>query len=355
MQVVIPDHELARRMGLPSAAELERSAPGLAARARSWFDACFAPCTFSHTVDIASIEGSTVALGCGAVLRGPVLADRLSSARAHALAAVAWTAGPALDNTVAKLWDEGHVDESYALDALGSAAVEHMRKAETERQCLEAHTHGLGALAPYSPGYDGWPLEDQPVLWNLLAAGPGGFRERIRCLPSGMLIPRKSQLAVVGLTRYPELAFRRHEYPRKALERWSRDLLTLSKTENGTLEARFRLEGSTCGNIGLTIDFTVRLGGGPGSWFIDGGDCRPAPGDRGCGHMCCSTRASLDSAFETARDTQPLVGQPLADALDWNPTMNPAGCICGAEQLNHKWRIVYHTIAFALENHATVE
>jgi hypothetical protein len=355
MQVVIPDHELARRMGLPSAAELERSTPGLAARARAWFDECFAPYTVSHRVDIASIDGPAVALGCGTVLRGPVLAERLASARAHAIAAVAWTAGPALDEAVTKLWTEGRFDESYALDALGSAAVEHMRTAEAERELVEARARGWAALAPYSPGYAGWPLEDQPVLWELLAGGRAELRERIRCLPSGMLVPRKSQLAVVGLTRYPELAFRRHEYPRKALERWSRDLLTLTRTDSGTIEARFRLEGSTCGNVALTIDFTVRLGGGPGAWFIDGGDCSPAPGDRGCGHMCCSTRDSLGGAFEAARESQPLVGQPLADALDWNPTMNPAGCICGAEQLHHKWRIVYHTIAFALENHAPVE
>ena len=51
-----------------------------------------------------------------------------------------------------------------------------------------------------------------------------------------------------------------------------------------------------------------------------------------------------DVAFD-----QFLRGAPLEDALTWNPEVNPAGCVCTEACRDHKWRIVYQTIAFALE------
>lgn len=368
MQYMIHDHELARRMGVPSTAELERTAPGLAARVRSLLESCAAPYTFSHTVEIDCIERDSVRLACGTILRGDALARRLGDAKAHALVVLAWSAGDRIDHTIARLWAEGRMDDAYALDAMAAALVEQMRSAEAERVCAEARDRDMAALAPYAPGYDGWPLDDQKILYEvLLAAGGAGFTSKIRCLDSGMLDPKMSLLGVMGLTRHrnlvppqeapcrscamPRCTMRRYSFPRKALERWSRDLLVMDRHTDGSVDARFRMEGSTCGNTSLAIDFHVSLIRHAATYRIVGGDCRPSPDDRGCAHMCCATREPLNLIFERAAREQPLAGQTLAAALDWNPSVNPAGCICGQEALHHKWRIAYHTIAYALEKH----
>jgi hypothetical protein len=341
-------------MGVPSAADLERAVPGLAERARAHLAACADPYTFCHTIEIDAIEGDTVRLAGGTELESSGLARRLATVKAHALTAVAWTVGSGVDDAVTRLWAAGLYDESYALDAMAAALVEQMRTMECARLC--------GALAPYSPGYDGWPLENQIVLYDMLAAvGGKPFTDRVSCLDSGMLLPKKSQLAVVGLTHFPALVpqaasacntctlprceYRRSDYPVKALERWSRELLKLDGRDDGGIDAHFHFEGSTCSGIPLAIDFEVQLERNHGQWWIAGGRYRPAPCDRGCERMC--------RAADQEGRTQPLVGEPLAAALTWNPQVNPAGCICGREQLDHKWRIAYHTIAFALEKYET--
>ena len=45
---------------------------------------------------------------------------------------------------------------------------------------------------------------------------------------------------------------------------------------------------------------------------------------------------------------RPATGQLLDDLLAWNPETNPAGCLCTRANQDHKWRMVLHTIHFAL-------
>jgi hypothetical protein len=53
----------------------------------------------------------------------------------------------------------------------------------------------------YSPGYSGWDVADQNKLFELIARGRAQpWPELLDVLPSGMLRPKKSLLAVFGLT-----------------------------------------------------------------------------------------------------------------------------------------------------------
>jgi hypothetical protein len=185
MQYIIADRELARLVGARSVAEMERAVPGMAARARALLERYAEPYAFAHTDAIEAIEGDEVRIEGGVVLRGPGLARRLAGS--HAATAIAWTAGAAIDEEAARLWSAGRLDEAYVLDAAGSALVESMRGAG----CDSLHHDGIFSLAPYSPGYDGWPLEEQTALYGWLAgAGGAVFTTRIACLPSGMLLPK---------------------------------------------------------------------------------------------------------------------------------------------------------------------
>ena len=48
----------------------------------------------------------------------------------------------------------------------------------------------------------------------------------------------------------------------KAFRRWADERLTLTRRDDGTIEARFRYEGTTCTNMGarLAFDYRVVLG-----------------------------------------------------------------------------------------------
>jgi len=87
------------------------------------------------------------------------------------------TAGVEVEDEVARLWAEERVDEAYFLDRLAAAVVEHL---------------ALSLGKPRSPGHKGFPFEEQFRLYSQLAPADIGI------LPSGMLSPKNSILAVYG-------------------------------------------------------------------------------------------------------------------------------------------------------------
>jgi hypothetical protein len=87
------------------------------------------------------------------------------------------TAGAEVEEEVARRWAEDRVDEAYFLDRLAAAVVEHL---------------ALSLGRPRSPGHKGFPLEAQSRLYAELAP------RDIELLPSGMLKPKNSLLAVYG-------------------------------------------------------------------------------------------------------------------------------------------------------------
>ena len=67
----------------------------------------------------------------------------------------------------------------------------------------------MAALPHFSPGYSGWDFAEQVPLWSLFQKNfDGKFPGELEVLDSGMLRPKKSLLAVIGLTRDLEKARR---------------------------------------------------------------------------------------------------------------------------------------------------
>ena len=95
------------------------------------------------------------------------------------------------------------------MEMFGSAVVEHLVTVANGRICGWADENAMVALPHYSPGYSGWDIADQVKLWNLLRQNHGGgFPGELEVLETGMLRPKKSLLAVVGVTRNLEKARR---------------------------------------------------------------------------------------------------------------------------------------------------
>jgi hypothetical protein len=135
----------------------------------------------------------------------------------------------------------------------------------------------------------------------------------------------------------------------KALQRWSSERLALTTRADGTIDALFHYEGTTCTNTGRPLHFQyhVRLGpSGAGYPLLEQG-CRPASGDGGYTSMCQYIKdgEQLMMAIEHER---PLHGRPLDEVVRWARPASPAGCYCDVESRQHKWGLVLETIHYAL-------
>jgi hypothetical protein len=126
-------------------------------------------------------------------LEGEAIARAMEGAAA--VVAVVCTIGPTLDHRVSALLG---VDPLLALafDGLGSVSCERLSAevcGEIER---EARAEGNCVTGPLSPGMIGWPLADaQRQLFALVDPAPLG----VVLMPSGQMIPRKTQSFVVGV------------------------------------------------------------------------------------------------------------------------------------------------------------
>ena len=215
----------------------------------------------------------------------------------------------------------------------------------------------------------------------------------VEVLDSGALRPKKSQLAVFGVTLHTERVrrladlvpcqscsfancqFRRTPYLRgrqtveiasiaalesnsatysihtRALARWAAERLSIETLPDGSVEARFRYDGTTCSNMGrpLAFQYDVTLGPRQDGYPIREQRCAPAPGDTGHAQMC-QYLSNPGQLMASVQREKPLLGQPLASVLSWRRTTSPAGCYCEASSREHKWGLVLETIHYALHH-----
>ena len=362
----VPDALYRRHLGVPAAATLEPVLADRTEHARAWFAAHAQPFLVSRELGIQRIVYAVIHLTDQTQLHSAMLASGFARAGVDQLVAVGITAGQAVDDRIDHLWQSGHPDEAMFLNAYAIAAVEHWRD-EAKRQLQQVFAEERRTVLPhYSPGYDGWGLADQARLFRLLQAEGSP----LRLLDSGGLLPHKSTLAVYGVTPRDDLeqpldhywscrtspsctAAQSHRYafPERTLRKWRDQRLTMTANSETTLRATFRFDGSTCSNLGVPIayDFCVDLERDATGYRIARSTCVPTPGHQGYQSMC----AYLDDAerFSTQLDQyRPLVGEYLHESLGWTAPISPAGCLCSKASQNHKWRIVYQTIHFALEH-----
>lgn len=386
--------EYVRLLGYPRGWELEGRALELAEWARDWYRVHGRPWiltgpgrALASTPQGITIDGEVFSSG------------RLSAAcrDAHAREAViaAVGAGPELEQEAHRCWTDGRPDEYFFLEVYGSAVVEYLVTLAGARLCAWADGHGRAVLPHDSPGYPGWPIDEQARLLAMLNAGldePAA----VEVLPSGMLRPKKSLLAVFGVTTltdrvrrltdlvpctqcaYQPCQFRRAPYGRtpepvdpelagappgpipltadarysvnlKALRRWADERLTIGARPDGRLDARFRFEGTTCTNMGrpLAFDYHVVLGPRDDGYRVLDQTCQPAAGDEGHRHMC-RFQTGGEALLAAIADERPLLGRPLDDVLTWTRPVSPAGCYCEATSRTHKWGLVLETVHYAL-------
>ena len=170
--------------------------------ARDWYAQHGQPWVYAREVDTLEIADGVVTLN-GVSFGSTRLSKTLRSAGADGAVVVAVGAGPELEAEARKLWDEGKPDEYFFLEVYGSAVVEHLVTMTGARLCAWAEGRHMAVLPHYSPGYPEWAIDEQPRLLDLINLS----RQQLPPVPvdvleSGMLRPKKSLLAVFGLTRH---------------------------------------------------------------------------------------------------------------------------------------------------------
>ena len=382
--------EYTRLLGFPRGHVLEGRVFELASWAREWYAANGRPWVYARASRDLEIEGDTLRVD-GVPFASPRLRGVLERAGAHGVMLVAVSAGPEIEQQAHRAWLQEKPDEYFFLEMYGSAVVEHLTTMTGARLCAWADGESIAVLPHYSPGYPEWDISEQQALHALIGADalPGS----LEVFESGMLRPKKSLLAVFGITRhvdrvqrlsdlvpcencsYTGCQFRRVPYGRaaarggaprradaagtapvyatstKALKRWADERLTLQTGGDGTVSALFQYEGTTCSNMGrrLAFDYRVVLGPRDSGYPIRSQSCTPADGDAGYESMCEYLREGHALIEQIAREA-PLVGRPLDDALSWQrPAIGP-GCYCEQDARLHKWGLVLETIHFALMN-----
>jgi hypothetical protein len=199
--------EYARLLGYPPGRVLEDRAAELGAWARDWYTAHGRPWVIVRGTERLSMNdtvGSTSAEPCvtieGASFAPARLHGLLARTGAHGVVLAAMSAGEELEAEAQRLWQDEKPDEYFFLEMYGSAVVEHLAMRTGARLCAWAEAQGMAVLPHDSPGYAGWDIAEGPALLPLVANGlvvPGP----LRALESGALMPKKSLLAVYGLTR----------------------------------------------------------------------------------------------------------------------------------------------------------
>jgi hypothetical protein len=156
-----------------------------------------APAALYITLPLRDPRHHTVILEGGAVFEGPLVARALAGATEVALAVC--TIGPTLEEQVTALAAAGDLLRALVLDGAGVAAVGQLSWIVGERIREQASTRGLRIGMRASPGQEGWPIEQQRVLFDWVPAQKTGVRLTESCL----MLPRKSISFALGLG--PEL------------------------------------------------------------------------------------------------------------------------------------------------------
>lgn len=108
------------------------------------------------------------------------------------------TIGPALENEVARLMEQGEMTRAWILDAVGSETVDEAAD-RVHRRIIrkEARARGYEVTSRFSPGYGDWPLSCQKEMLRV----SGGRHAGIRVTDSFLMRPGKSVSAVLGWKR----------------------------------------------------------------------------------------------------------------------------------------------------------
>ena len=110
------------------------------------------------------------------------------------VAAAVVTVGGALEDRVRALWDARELPLAAMLDSVGSGAVESLAEHVNDLLCQQGIARGVKVTNRISPGYGGWDVSEQPLLFRLVSGEPVGVVLNDACF----MTPEKTITLLVG-------------------------------------------------------------------------------------------------------------------------------------------------------------
>jgi hypothetical protein len=104
------------------------------------------------------------------------------------------TIGEALEARVAALWDARELPLAAMLDSVGSGAVESLAEHVNDLLCQEGLARGVRVTNRISPGYGGWDVSEQDLLFQFVDGAPVGVTLNSACF----MLPEKTITLLVG-------------------------------------------------------------------------------------------------------------------------------------------------------------
>ena len=204
----VQEAEYSRLLGYPKNHTLDGRARELADAARAWYAENGRPWIYAREINAVELGNGALSLE-RQQFASRRLHDFFASASAHAAVVVAVSAGIECEESACQLWRVSKPDEYFFLEMFGSAVVEQLIALASGRICAWGDQRQMAVLPPFSPGHSGWNVADQTKLWRVIREGcAGGFPGELTVLDTGMLRPKKSQLALFGVTQEVEKARR---------------------------------------------------------------------------------------------------------------------------------------------------
>ena len=148
----------------------------------------------------------------------------------RAMGIALYTIGPELEDRVSALMEGGDGMQALNLDIAGTIALGVVGYQIQHMACEKLSAKGVEAGAWLNPGYVGWPLTDQRLIFGMLPAGSIGVTLNDSC----MMIPRKSVTICAGIgVSGSSAGFNRCRHCGVAKCQFRR--LTVSPDSNGTI------------------------------------------------------------------------------------------------------------------------
>lgn len=161
----------------------------------------------------------------GVTLGIPRIAERWGTI--EAITAGVCTIGEALEHRASELWDARELPLAMMLDSVGSGAVESLAEYVNDLLCQEGLVRGVKVTNRVSPGYGGWDVAEQRLLWRLCPGDAIGVTLNDACFMS----PTKTITILVGVG----VAARVDDYFTQCARCWMRDCAYRRAAARGTV------------------------------------------------------------------------------------------------------------------------
>ena len=154
---------------------------------------CCTPHAGYRLLDGGRYETDKVKVADAVLHTGPIIAEAMGEASSIAIFTV--TLGAGYDKWMQEIKQEDNIMHEFVANSMATVVAESITEELIAVLRKNVQEQGLKATNNYSPGYCGWPLMEQQLLFSFLPNGISGITLTESCL----MLPIKSVSGIIGV------------------------------------------------------------------------------------------------------------------------------------------------------------